>query len=134
MRTIFIVEDSPTQAVKLEYLLNEKGYRVVIAESTEVALSKLNSLLPDLIISDILMPGKDGYSLCREIKNNQEFKHIPVILLTTLSESENILKAIEVGADYYFPKPYDEEYLLSKVESILLWSSPAIDGKEPDFL
>jgi PAS domain S-box-containing protein len=116
---IVVAEDSPTQAAKLEFLLSEKGYKVIIAVNGQHAMLEILEHKPNLIISDIIMPEQDGFGLCSSIKNNSSLKQIPIILLTTLSETESILKALDAGADYFFTKPYDEDHLLTKVEHIL---------------
>jgi len=117
---ILIVEDSPTQAIRLQYLLKESGYKVSAASSGADALACLKERAFHLVVSDIVMPGMDGYELCREIKNNKGLKHIPVLLLTQLSEPEDIVKGLESGADNFVTKPYDPELLLSQVEYILI--------------
>ena len=115
---ILLAEDSPTQAAKLEFLLTEHGYRVLVAGNGTIALELIIHHKPDLVISDILMPEMDGFELCNSVKGNPSIKHIPIILLTTLSESENIIRAVDAGADFFFTKPCDEDHLLTKVDYI----------------
>lgn len=74
---------------------------------------------PDLILSDVLMPDKDGYQLCKEIKANLQFCHIPVILVTAKSTVENQIEGLHTGADAYVPKPFEPAYLLALIESLL---------------
>ncbi|MEW5913980.1 MAG: response regulator [Thermodesulfobacteriota bacterium] len=116
---ILIVEDSPTQAEKLRYLLEEHGYQVWAAENGVRALEIIKGDKPELIISDIMMPEMDGYHLCKRIKLGEYTKQIPVILLTSLSNSEDVLEGLECGADYFITKPYSENYLLMSIEHIL---------------
>ncbi|RJX29397.1 MAG: response regulator [Desulfarculus sp.] len=117
---ILIVEDSPTQAEKLRYLLEAHNYQVLAAENGKRALDLLGPELPVLVISDIIMPEMDGYKLCKRIKLGERTKHLPVILLTSLSNSEDVLEGLECGADYFITKPYSENYLLTSIEQILL--------------
>ncbi len=117
-KTIVIVEDSYTQAVRLKLILKEQNYNVLTANNGEEALAVASENKPDLILSDIVMPGMDGFEMCRILKADPVLQAIPVLLLTTLSESESIIKALEVGADYYVTKPYEKEYMLSRVASI----------------
>ncbi|MBI5570207.1 MAG: response regulator [Desulfomonile tiedjei] len=117
--SILIVEDSPTQAMLLKHLLERHGYQVTAAASGKEALEFLSSRRPALIISDIVMPEMDGYELTQAIKLNEELVDIPVILLTTLVDPEDIIKGLEAKVDFYLNKPIDEEFLLSKVESVL---------------
>jgi two-component sensor histidine kinase/CheY-like chemotaxis protein len=116
---VLIAEDSPTQAEVLRHLLEQNGYAVRVANSGGNALSEVAKSKPDAIISDICMPGMDGYEFTDAIKQNDRFWDIPVILLTTLSDPEDIIRGIKARADGYLTKPYDDEYLLNKLESIL---------------
>jgi two-component system, sensor histidine kinase and response regulator len=116
---ILIAEDSLTQAVRLEHLLREQGYDVRIAGSGRKALAAAREKVPTLLISDIVMPEMDGYTLCRQIKADKKLKDVPVVLLTSLTAAEEVLKALECGADSFIRKPYDAEYLLSRTEHIL---------------
>lgn len=116
---ILIVEDSKTQAEKLKYILQSNGYEVNHASNTNNAIEYLNQNTPDVIISDIIMPGKDGYEFCKELKSNNSLKNIPVILLTSLSDPSDIIKGINSGADSFITKPYSENFLLSKIEYLI---------------
>ena len=120
---ILIVEDSPTQREKLKYLLETYGHSVIDSENAESALEYLNNkdnIRPTIIISDIMRPGMDGYELCSKIKNDERFKDIPVILLTTLSEPEDVLKGLDSGADNFVIKPYNDDFLLSRIDYVVL--------------
>ena len=117
---ILIVEDSPTQAIQLQSLLEENGYKVSVAVNGADALSYLDEYIPDLVISDIVMPEMDGYELCRKIKEDDDLKGIPVLLLTRLTEPEDIIKGLDSGADNFVTKPYDPKLLLSQLEYILV--------------
>lgn len=116
---ILIIEDSILQAEKLANSLIQQGYAVTTAKDGLEGLNALAELMPRLIISDIWMPKLNGFEFCRAVKNNEDFRNIPVILLTTLSESMDIVNGLNSGADYYLTKPYSENLLLSMVDSIL---------------
>lgn len=116
---ILIVEDSLTQAESLKHLFENQGYKITIATNGDEAINLLEKESPSLIISDIIMQPIDGYELCKRIKKMDKFKDIPIILLTSLSEPVDIIHGVESKADYYFTKPYDEGYLISKVETLL---------------
>lgn len=118
--TILVVEDSLTQAVRLQSLLEENGYRTLLAENGRAALERVWAEPPTLIISDIVMPEMDGYELCRRIKSNERTAHIPVMLVTQLNEPEDILKGLDCGADNFITKPYDAPFLLSRIQYILI--------------
>jgi len=118
--TILIVEDSLTQAEQLKHLLEEQGYMVNIAANGRQALSMIQKYHPTLIVSDIMMPEMDGYTFCKEIKSDEKLKHIPVILVTYLSDPNDIIKGLEAGADNFIMKPYNEKYLLYLIQHILV--------------
>jgi PAS domain S-box-containing protein len=117
---ILIVEDSPTQAQQLAHLLENQGFKVLIARSGREALDLLGRHKLELVISDIVMPEMDGYELCRKIKADKNLKEIPVILATFLSEPKDVIKGLECGADNFIIKPYDEGFLLSRINYVLL--------------
>ena len=127
---ILIVEDSMTQASYLKFLLLEKGYHVTVARDGREGLALAKQHCPGLVISDIIMPEMDGYELCRMIKADEELRMIPVILLTSLSHPEDIIKALECGADHFITKPYQPEYLFSRL-SYLLTNRPISEDTNP---
>jgi len=116
---ILIVEDSPTQAEKLRYILEEKGYQIKVAKNGRQALDCLNKYLPTLVISDIVMPEVNGYELCKCIKTDARIRDIPVILMTTLTNKEDVFEALACGADSFITKPYSEIYILNQIEEFL---------------
>ncbi|MES1981723.1 MAG: EAL domain-containing protein [Pseudomonadota bacterium] len=117
---ILIAEDSPTQLVQLRYLLEESGYSVASAGDGQQALALARQRRPALVISDIVMPELDGYGLCNAIKNDPALVGIPVILVTTLSNSQDVIRGLECGADNFIRKPYDGRYLLTRIEYLLM--------------
>jgi len=120
---ILIVEDSPTQAENLKYLLEDQGYTVAVATNGKEGLDSVRKNRPTLILSDILMPVMDGYELADAIKHDNELKDIPIILITSLTDRKGVASRAAVIADGYFTKPYDDSYLLSKIEFLLSASS-----------
>ncbi len=116
---ILIVEDSLTQAEKLKFLLEKNNFSVQVAYNGKEALAQLNESKPTIVISDIVMPEMDGYLLCKCIKENEKLKDIPVILLTALSDPVDVLQGLSCGADNFITKPYDEKYLLSRIQYVL---------------
>ena len=123
IRKILIVDDSKVQLHALEEFLRQEGYLVRTASDGVDALYKLMSSSPDLIISDVQMPKMNGYEFCRVVKDDKELKRIPFILLTSLSNTEDIAKGLNAGADYYLTKPYSEDLMLFMVKSINSGSS-----------
>ncbi len=116
---ILIAEDSPTQAEQLNYYLAARQYAVTVARNGKEALAAVLAHRPAMVISDVVMPEMDGYTLCQEIKSRPALSDLPVILLTSLSKPEDVLKGLACGADNFIRKPYDSKYLLARVESIL---------------
>ena len=117
---ILVVEDSLTQAERLRYILEMEGYQVSVAHNGKEALSLISKNRPTAVISDIVMPEMDGYQLCRQIKGNKDLRSIPIILLTALSDPSDVVKALECGADNFLTKPYEEKYLLSRLQYFLI--------------
>jgi len=117
---ILIAEDSRTQAEQLAFLIEQHGYQVTVAANGKLALQAAQAQKPALVISDILMPEMDGYELCRAIKADEKLKDIPVILVTTLSDPQDVIRGLECGADNFIRKPYDERYLLSRINYLLM--------------
>ncbi|ARO87491.1 diguanylate cyclase [Nitrosospira lacus] len=117
---ILIAEDSPTQAEKLRYLLEENRYIVTSAPDGKQALAAARRRRPALIISDVVMPEMDGFTLCSEIKRDEQLKDIPVILLTSLSDVQDILKGLECGTDNFIRKPYEDQYVLARIDYLLM--------------
>lgn len=117
---ILIVEDSPTQAEQLCYILEKHNYQVRAARNGNAALAMIKEERPTLIISDILMPEMNGYELCRRIKALDDCRDIPIILLTSLSDPRDVIKGLECGADNFITKPYEEEYLISRIRYLLV--------------
>jgi two-component system sensor histidine kinase/response regulator len=117
---ILIVEDSPTQAEKLRYLIENKGYRVRVAENGAMALAAIEERKPNLVLSDVVMPEMDGYTFCRTIKEDERWQDIPVILITSLTDPKDIVRGLECGADNFIRKPYADAYLLTRIEHVLM--------------
>jgi signal transduction histidine kinase/DNA-binding response OmpR family regulator len=116
---ILIVEDSPTQALQLQYILEQHGYQCSVAQNGSDAIAFMRQHRPTAVISDILMPEMDGYQLCQQIKGDADLTHIPVILLTSLADPRDVIRGLECGADNFIVKPYDEQFLLGRIQYIL---------------
>lgn len=116
---ILIVEDSPTQREQLRFLLEEAGYQVVATANGEEALKEVEGQMVDLVISDIVMPGLDGYEFCKRLRATPRFEHLPVILLTSLADPRDVIRGLESGANNFICKPYEERALLARIQNIL---------------
>lgn len=103
---ILVVEDSPTQAQHLARLLaSEPGWKVRIAGDGSSALAEVARRRPQLIVSDVAMPGMDGFTLCRTLKDDPVYANLPVVLLTSLASLKDIVQALESGADSFVRNP-----------------------------
>jgi signal transduction histidine kinase len=116
---ILIAEDSAVQAETLRRVLAREGYIVSVARNGAEGLAKATELAPDLVISDIIMPEMDGFELCSNIKTDEKLRSIPVILLTSLSDPQDVIRAVQCGADQFVNKPYDEKHLFATMEHLL---------------
>ncbi|MBI4964578.1 MAG: response regulator [Desulfomonile tiedjei] len=116
---ILVVEDSPTQAALLKHLLRGRGHEVTVANSGKEALLALARKKPDLIISDVIMPEMDGFELALATRQDRNLCDVPIMLLTALTDTQDIIRGLEAGVDYYLTKPYDNDYLLARVQAIL---------------
>jgi len=116
---ILVVEDSPTQAEHLRMILENRDFKVHVAADGKRALELLQDSRPGIVISDILMPEMDGYELCRRMREDAQLREIPVILVTNLSEPADVIKGLEVGANNFITKPYDEKSLISRIQYLI---------------
>ncbi|HEY9627884.1 MAG TPA: response regulator [Coleofasciculaceae cyanobacterium] len=114
-QTILVVDDNPTNIEVLFDVLDACGYRVAIAKSGEVALKRLQSSVPDLILLDVMMPGIDGFETCRQIKTSADLRDIPVIFMTALSDTVDKVKGLKLGAVDYITKPIQHEEVLARI-------------------
>ncbi|MBW3555067.1 MAG: response regulator [Gemmatimonadetes bacterium] len=114
---ILAAEDSATQAEHLRVLLEGAGYSVEVARSGEQALERLESASFDLVLTDVMMPGINGFELCARIKRLRP--DLPVILLTSLADPMDIVRGLEAGGDNYITKPYDPDHLLARLRRVL---------------
>ena len=121
-KTILIVEDEPKNMTLTRDLLKISGYETIEAVDGKQGVEKAKSAKPNLILMDIMMPGMDGYSACREIKADQSTKNIPVVMLTAVGYDLNKKLAKQMGADGYVTKPFSRQQLIDAISPLLATS------------
>ena len=116
---ILVVDDSTTNVVLLEAILDEKGYKIETALNAREAYALIEKEAPDLILLDLLMPKISGFDFLEEIRKNSITRHTPVIVVSALTDEENVDKIMKMGAIDFVKKPIDLQYLVEKVENVL---------------
>jgi len=116
---VLIVDDHPSSRMTAVALLSIEGYDVLEAESGSAALEVVEQTPPDLILLDVMMPGMDGYEVCRQLKQDEHTRLIPVIFITALNDRRARLRGIEAGGDDFLSKPFDQLELSARVNSLV---------------
>ena len=115
---VLVVEDNPEMLAFIERQLSSQ-YAVITATNGKEALEALDSNFVNLVVSDVVMPLMDGFELCKTIKSNVGYSHIPIILLTAKTNIQSKIEGMELGADSYIEKPFSPEYLLAVVSNLI---------------
>jgi len=116
---ILIIEDDRDIAELIEYNLTREGYQVTTAFTGENGLKTAQSLRPDLVLLDLMLPGLDGLDVCRALKRDPKTDQIPIIMLTAKSEEADIVSGLEMGADDYISKPFSPREVLARIHAVL---------------
>ena len=118
-KKILAVDDEPNILMSIEFILEMEGYEVHIARDGEEALEVAERVQPDLILLDVNMPRKDGYEICRILREREELAGTKVIMLTAMGQILEKKKGLEVGADEYVTKPFGADDLLQKIRAMI---------------
>lgn len=119
MSTILVIEDSPTERRIVESTLQAAGWSVLHAEDGEEGLRKATADRPDLILLDVVLPGQNGFQVCRKLKKTEETGSIPIVMLTSKNQESDRYWGMKQGADAYLTKPVDEQLLTDTVRGLL---------------
>lgn len=119
MPTVLVVDDSATEREIISGCLKGSGLTIVIAKSGEEALDKIKAQKPDLIVLDVVLPGRSGFEICRELKGEDITSKIPVIICSTKGTEMDKFWGLKQGADAYITKPIDQEELVKTVNKLL---------------
>ena len=123
-KRILVAEDDPVLGTALRDNLELEGFEVQVVESGEAALTEVHHCMPDLVILDVLLPGMNGFEVCRLLRQGQR---VPIIMLTARGQKEDKLRGLKLGADDYVTKPFDLEELLARIDAVLRRVRPDVD-------
>ena len=116
---ILIVDDEPNIVVPLQFLMEQKGYHVRIAENGEEAIETILRFQPHLILLDIMLPGINGFEVCQTIRDNRDLGNIKIVLVTALGREVDMAKGMALGADAYITKPFSNTEIVERVRELL---------------
>ena len=118
-RRVLIADDEPNIVTALEFLLQRSGFEVLVAQNGEEALRLIDAERPDLVLLDVMMPLKNGYDVCRRVREQPALRHIKVVMLTAKGREAEMDKGLAAGADLYVTKPFSTSDLMAKIEGLL---------------
>lgn len=122
MKKILVIDDYPDNVFLIQDRLEQEGFEVIKAYDGLMGIQKAIEEKPDLILLDIMMPGISGYEVCKTLTTREETKQIPIILLTALTEAENLKEGLQAGAFDYIKKPFNKTELIARINSALRFS------------
>ena len=116
---ILIADDEPNIVISLEFLLKREGYEVVVAHDGAEALAGVRSERPDMLILDVMMPLRNGFEVCQDLRQDPEFKDLRIMMLTAKGRDTEVSKGLALGADVYMTKPFSTRELIAKVKALI---------------
>jgi two-component system, OmpR family, alkaline phosphatase synthesis response regulator PhoP len=128
--TVLLVDDEEDILELLRYNLSREGYRTILAASGEEALKRAESDKPDLIVLDLMLPGKDGLEITKILRHHPATARVPIIMLTAKGEEADVVTGLELGADDYITKPFSPRILLARIKAILRRKAPVVSEAE----
>ena len=130
---ILVVEDEPPQVELLRYNLEKEGFRVIVADDGEEALTLIEDEAPDLVILDWMLPNLSGLEVCRRLRERSQTKLLPILMLTARGEATDRVRGLELGADDYVVKPFSPSEVVARVRALLRRSRPALAGDSLEY-
>lgn len=132
--TILIIEDEEDIRELVKYNLHREGFAVLEAGTGEDGLQIVERTIPDLILLDLMLPGKDGLEICKILKRNERTQHIPIVMMTARGEESDIVMGLELGAEDYVVKPFSPKVLTARAKAVLRRNASAPELKPDDVL
>ena len=118
-KKILIADDEPNIIISLEFLLRREGYEVVVAQDGVEALAQVRAERPDMAILDVMMPHRNGFEVCQDLRQDPEFKDLRIMMLTAKGRDTEVSKGLALGADVYMTKPFSTKELIAKVKALI---------------
>ncbi|RMD60967.1 MAG: response regulator [Alphaproteobacteria bacterium] len=117
--TVLVVEDEPNIVDSLSFLMKQAGFEVLVARDGDAAIRMMRSRIPDLVLLDVMLPRRDGYDVCREIRAHPEWRDVRIIMLSAKGRDLDRRKGLELGADAYVTKPFSTRDIVARVRALL---------------
>ncbi|WP_079204831.1 MULTISPECIES: response regulator transcription factor [Pseudomonas] len=114
-KTVLIADDEPNIVISLEFLLEQAGYQVLVAHDGQEALEAIERQPPDLVLLDVMLPRLSGFDVCQKIRENPDWQHMRVVMLTAKGREVEISKGLALGANAYITKPFSTQELLAQI-------------------
>jgi len=124
-KKILIADDEPNIVAAIEFLLQQSGYEVHVAQDGEEALKLVEACIPDLVLLDVMMPKKSGYEVCTRIRERADWRHIKIVMLSAKGREAEVNKGLSMGADLYVTKPFSTRELMATIKRLLDQGSDA---------
>lgn len=118
-KKILLADDEPNIVISLEFLLRREGYEVVVAHDGAEALAQIHAERPDMAILDVMMPRRNGFEVCQDLRQDPEFKDLRIMMLTAKGRDTEVSKGLALGADIYMTKPFSTKDLIAKVRALI---------------
>jgi DNA-binding response OmpR family regulator len=118
-KKILIADDEPNIVAAIEFLLQQSGYEVHVAQDGEQALKLVEACIPDLVLLDVMMPKKSGYEVCTRMREREDWRHIKIVMLSAKGREAEVNKGLSIGADLYVTKPFSTRELVATIKRLL---------------